>query len=71
VCGIVCSSQIGLSEEVKRVYWGGSKGNQTVEYGPRLVHFFCSDHHRNEFLVSGDGYGELQGWHGLDNEDTD
>lgn len=59
-CGEVCDSQIGYSQELKTVHWGGKK-NGTIEYSPKIVYFFCREEHRQEFLVSPvPGEGELQ-----------
>lgn len=59
-CGIDSDSQIGFSQELKTVHWGGKK-NGTVEYSPKIVYFFCREEHRAEFLVSPmAGVGEIQ-----------
>lgn len=58
-CGVDCDSQIGLSRELKTVYWGG-KHHGSVEYSPKVVTFFCSEQHRNDFLVSPLPTGEVQ-----------
>lgn len=58
VCGVECSPDIGLAQELKTVYWGGKRTG--TEYGPRLVSFFCEESHRNLFLESGVIAGERQ-----------
>lgn len=59
LCGITCDSSVGMYRELKTEYWGGSKpGN--IEYSPKIVTFFCSDQHRNEFSVAGLPGGEVQ-----------
>lgn len=60
-CGADCGPAIGISRELKTVYWGGSKGNQTVDYSPKVVTFFCNDEHRNFYLYDPvPGVGEVQ-----------
>lgn len=59
-CGADCGPAIGMSRELKTKYWGGSKGNLSVDYSPEVVTFFCNDEHRNLFLVSPLPTGEVQ-----------
>lgn len=58
-CGVECDSQIGMSREQKSVYWGG-KRNGNVELTPKIVTFFCSDDHRNDFIEWQVPGGEIQ-----------
>jgi len=58
-CGIECDSSIGLSRELTSVYWGG-KRHGNVEKSPRLVTFFCTDQHRNDFIADKVPGGEVQ-----------
>lgn len=59
LCGADCDSSIGMYRELKSEYWGGRR-NGNVEYSPKLVSFFCSDDHRNEFIDSGMVGGDIQ-----------
>jgi len=59
-CGADCDSQIGFSRELKTVHWGG-KRRGTIEYSPKVVTFFCSEQHRNDYLAAPlPGTGEVQ-----------
>lgn len=58
-CGNACDPSIGIARELRTDFWGGKKGI-TVEYAPKIVSFFCSEEHRNEFLLTGAVGGEIQ-----------
>lgn len=58
-CGAVCDSQIGIARKLETQYWGGKTG-QKVDYSPKVVSFFCSENHRQDFLSSGMTAGEVQ-----------